>query len=303
MRDNKMNRRSILRKVGAGACASAVGASISVSVAAAGDGDEDPITILEGGEKMRLAREFARTEQFGVLVRQARENGHDVRSTPHSIHAGRVETDGFEREVVSYEFDVSDDDVRAGIVIARDLTTDDVEYAHLDYHYEAGPGVLDRIERYEAATPVARTQTGESTRDRGVEFTTIEANTEAVSQLIDELEAHVGGDDEFSTQYFHDLPDLPDVLNISTCSGCYYASGLVCRTVCGAFGGFICGLLGITVVGAVGCVTFVKAVCYVAEKASGCGDDLAATICRHPTIDVCGPDSDGDIIDVDIPAL
>ncbi|ERG89865.1 MAG: hypothetical protein J07HX5_02037 [halophilic archaeon J07HX5] len=90
---------------------------------------------------------------------------------------------------------------------------------------------------------------------------------------------------------------------MNTCSGCYYASKPVCRTVCGAFGGFICGLLGTSLVGAVGCVTFVKAVCWVAEKASGCGDDLAATICKSSGIGVCGPNEDGDIIDADIPYI
>lgn len=287
MSDSDPNRRRVLKGMGTAGIAGVAG-MFSVSVAAAEGPEEEPITMLEKGRKMALARRLSKTSQFDALADVASEEGYEFSWNLDDLDAARVEAGDFRRELVAYNFDTPESE-RAAIVIGRDLDTGEVELAQLDFEHYREDGVLDRTERYEAATAVETTQLGKSTTDSGVTHRTIEPDADAVTAFVN---------DGVGTQ---DWTDFPDYINISYCSGCYWATNKTCRLLCSTVGAFACGALGVTVVGAVSCVTFVKAVCYVANAASGCGDDLGATICKHPVIDVCDDDESGNIIDVDIP--
>lgn len=265
-----------------------VAGMFSVSVAAAEGPEDEPITMLEKGRKMALARQLSKTSQFETLLDVATEKGYEFSWDLDDLDAARVEAGDFRRELVAYNFDAGENR-RAAIVLGRNLDTDEVELAQLDLEHYRDDGVFDRTERYEAATPVETTQLGKSTPDSGVRHRTIEPDADAVTAFAQ---------GEVGTQGWTDFPDF---INISYCSGCYWATNRTCRLLCSTVGAFACGALGVTVVGAVSCVTFVKAVCYVANYTSGCGDDLGATICKHPVIDVCDDDESGDIINVDIP--
>lgn len=288
MSDNDPSRRSVLKGMGSAGVAGVAG-MFSASIAAAEGPEDEPITMLEKGRKMSLARELARTEQYDALLDVANEKGYEFTWDLDNLDAARVEAGDFQRELVAYNFDTSEGH-RAAIVIGRDVQNETVELAQLDFEYYAGD-VFQRTERYEAATEPEATQLGKSTTDSGVTHTTIEPDPDSVTALAD-----------------HDVTtsgwtDFPDYINISYCSGCYWATNKTCRLLCSTVGAFACGALGVTVVGAVSCVTFVKAVCYVANYVSGCGDDLGATICKHPLVDVCADDASGNIIQVDIPYL
>ncbi|MFC7082200.1 halocin C8-like domain-containing protein [Halorussus caseinilyticus] len=277
----------MLKGMGSAGVAGVAG-MFSVSVAAAEGPEDEPITMLEKGRKMALARKLSRTEQFDALLEVANEKGYEFSWDLEKLDAARVEAGDFRRELVAYNFE-TDENRRAAIVIGRDLDTEAVELAQLDFETYGDDGVFQKTERYEAATEVEATQLGKPTTDSGVSHTTIEPDPESVTALAQQ--------DVGTT----DWTDFPDYLNISYCSGCYWATNKTCRLLCSTVGAFACGALGVTVVGAVSCVTFVKAVCYVANYVSGCGDDLGATICKHPLIDVCPDDASGNIIDVDIP--
>lgn len=287
MSDNGPTRRSVLKGMGSAGVAGVAG-TFSVSVAAAEGPEDDPITMLEKGRKMALARKLSRTEQFETLMEVANEKGYEFSWDLEDLDAARVEAGDFRRELVAYNFDTAEDR-RAAVVIGRDLDTEAVELAQLDFEYYRDDGVLDRTERYEAATQVQATQLGEETTDSGVTHRTIEPDPDAIKSFVD--------DDGVSTA---DWTDFPDYLNISYCSGCYWATNKACRLLCSTVGAFACGALGVTVVGAVSCVTFVKGVCYVVNYVSGCGDDLGATVCKGG-LNVCDADASGDIIDVDNP--
>ncbi|ELZ22810.1 hypothetical protein C477_03309 [Haloterrigena salina JCM 13891] len=275
---------------------------MSITVAAAdgtsGDGAaSDPITILEGSEKLALAEEIKETEAFDDLLETATELGYEFEFDLNAIDAGRAEADALRREVVAYELSGVESDARAGIIIGRDLDTHEIEFAQLDVENYYDDGLLEKVDRYELSVsdeyPSGTNLSPAAGTESTIEKREIRPDEASLRQFTNDLQR--------SGTVTPALPDLPDSLNINSCSGCYYASKLICRNVCGAFGGFLCGLLGITVVGPVGCLAFVNGVCWVAEKASGCGDDLAATICKSSGLGVCGPGADGDIIDVDIP--
>ncbi|WP_202935063.1 halocin C8-like domain-containing protein [Halorussus amylolyticus] len=287
MSQEKPNRRDVLKGIGGASIAGAAG-MLSVSVAAAEGPEEEPITMLEKGRKMALARQLSKTEQFDALLETANEKGYEFTWDLDNLDAARVEAGEFRRELVAYNLDAGSD-MRAAIVVGRDLDRSEIELAQLDFEHYRDDGVLQRTERYEAATAVESTQLDRTTPDSGVTHTTIEPDPDAITAFVEQ---------DAGTQ---DWTDFPDYLNISYCSGCYWATSRTCRLLCSTVGAFACGALGVTVVGAVSCVTFVKAVCYVAEAASGCGDDLGATICKHPVVDVCDDDESGEIIDVDIP--
>jgi halocin C8-like bacteriocin domain-containing protein len=291
MSDKDMNRRSVLKGIGS-AGAFGLGGSVSIQVAAA-DGT-DPVTILNGTEAFSLARDLAQTSQFERLLAKANSLGYEFEWDATRLDAGRVEADELKREVVAYELDGTTEDNRAGIILARDLLTGALEFAQLDVEKYGDDGLMTEVERYEL--PVAGAGGLTASSGVGIEKRVMTADQASLRGLVDDIESTQGG---VTTQ--QQLPDLPDVLNVSSCSGCYYAAKLLCRTVCGAFGGFVCGLLGISVVGGISCVFLVKAVCYIAEKATGCGDDVAATLCKSSGLNVCGPNEDGDIITYDIP--
>ncbi|MFA9503011.1 halocin C8-like domain-containing protein [Natrinema sp. H-ect1] len=296
-KDSKIDRRNVLKGLSSAGLVG-IGASMSVSVAAADGTSSDPITILEGREKLRVAGEIKETRAFADLLETATELGYEFEFEADAIDAGRVEADTLRREVVAYELEDVESDARAGIIIGRNLDTHEIEFAQLDVEYYYDDGLLEKVDRYELSVSDYPSETGLSSAastEPTIEKREIRPDEASVRQFTNDLQR------ANAVTPAQSLPDLPDELNINSCSGCYYASKLICRNVCGAFGGFLCGLLGITVVGPVGCVAFVKGVCWVAERASGCGDDVAATLCKSSGLGVCGPDADGDIIDVDIP--
>ncbi|WP_208023473.1 halocin C8-like domain-containing protein [Halorussus pelagicus] len=286
MSDNGPSRRSVLKGMGSAGVAGVAG-TFSASIAAAEGPEQDPITMLEKGRKMALARKLSRTQQFDDLIEVANEKGYGFSWDLDNLDAARVEAGDFRRELVAYNFE-TEGDHRAAVVVGRDLDTEAVELAQLDFEYYREDGVLDRTERYEAATQVEATQLGKETTDSGVTHRTIRPDPDAIKSFINE--------DVNAT----DWNDFPDYLNISYCSGCYWAANKTCRLLCSTVGAFACGALGVTVVGAVSCVTFVKGVCYVVNYVSGCGDDLGATICKGG-LNVCDDDASGDIVNVDIP--
>jgi halocin C8-like bacteriocin domain-containing protein len=286
MPGNGPSRRSVLKGMGSAGIAGVAG-TFSVSVAAAEGPEEDPITMLEKGRKMALARKLSRTEQFDILMEVAEEKGYEFSWDLDNLDAARVEAGEFRRELVAYNFE-TEGDHRAAVVIGKDLDSEVVELAQLDFEYYRDDNVLDRTERYEAATQVETTQVGVETTESGVSHETIRPDPEAITSFANEGVSTEG------------WADFPDYLNISYCSGCYWATNKTCRLLCSTVGAFACGALGVTVVGAVSCVTFVKGVCYVANYVSGCGDDLGATVCKGG-LNVCDDDASGNIVDVDIP--
>ncbi|WP_175459731.1 halocin C8-like domain-containing protein [Natronorubrum sediminis] len=283
----------MLKSIGVGVSSIA---SISVSAAALEGDEDDPITILEGGNKRSVARELEQTEQYGSLARKAEERGQRIVLSATNIDAARVENDDFKREVVSYDLLDTDEGVDAAIIIARDLKTSAVEFAQLDYYHTNSDGVLTEIERFEAATDVERTQEGKTTPEEGIKLTTHEVDPAVFAQFSAAFD-----DNTVSTQFVDVPSDFPTEWDITGCNSCYEIARLTCRYLCGAAGGFACGVLGITVVGGIGCATFVAGVCRIADAASGCGDDLAKTICTHDAIGACDDDAPGRIINVDIP--
>ncbi|WJK64836.1 MULTISPECIES: halocin C8-like domain-containing protein [Halobacterium] len=310
MTDEKPNRRKVLKSMAA-LSSIGIGSTLNVSVAAANGDNPDPVSIYHGEKKKQVAHAIAKTDEFKQLRQKAEELGYSFSWEKTELNVGGVDAENFKREVASYELQDADENTRAGIILGWHSESHETVVAELDIEHYHKDGVFKKLERYDlmgtnssgAAPSVA--SNGPKEADGEFTKTTAEPNEKAVRTLINDLSEGQStqgvSTQDVSTQI--DYPDLPDVLNISSCSGCYYASKLICRNVCGAFGGFLCGLLGISVVGGIGCVTFVKIVCKVAEKASGCGDDLAATICKSSGLDVCGPNESGDIIDVDIPYI
>lgn len=286
MSNNGPSRRSVLKGMSSAGIAGIAG-TFSVSMAAAEGPEEDPITMLEKGRKMALARELSRTEQFDQLMTVANEKGHEFSWKLDDLDAARVEAGDYRRELVAYNFD-TDENRRAAVVVGRNLDTEAVELAQLDFEYYGDDGVFERTERYEVGSQSAGNQLGAQTTTEGVSHRTIEPDPEALHSAVNR---------DVGTA---DWQDFPDYLNISYCSGCYWAANKTCRLLCSTVGAFACGALGITVVGAVSCVAFVKGVCYVVNYVSGCGDDLGATVCKGG-LNVCDDDASGDIIEVDNP--
>lgn len=295
MPQDDINRRNVLSKITGGAAATGIFSTVSFNVAAAEEVDgnvaeEDPVVILEGDEKRSLATELSKTPEFGKLLDTAQSKGYSLKWDIDNLYAGRTEADSFRREVASYNLLGGSSDEHAAINIGRDLTDGSIIFANFDVEHLDERGVAEKTVRYEIVDPGSEIE---------VEQKVIESNPRAKEQFITELERNSP-----STQGV--TPDIPDdfpvELDIGTCSGCYYASTLVCRNLCGAGGGFLCGLLGISIVGGVSCVTFVGAVCWVAGKAPSCAEPVAATICKSTGLGICGPnEKPGSPLDVDIP--
>ncbi|WP_166035560.1 halocin C8-like domain-containing protein [Halorussus pelagicus] len=266
-----------------------LGSTFSVSMAAADGSTADPVTILEDDQKFSLARDLADTTAFEMLLAKADKLGYSFKWSADNLFAARTETEQLKREVVEYRLDEPRENVDAMIVVARDMEADTVEVATLDLEYHTAEGLWLKTEKYELV-------------DGAIEQRTLEPDGDALQRAIDELEAGreaTTAQDGVTTQV-----DLPDVIKVNECSQCYEASKLLCTAVCNAGGTLSCLLLGITVVGSIACTTFVKAVCFVAKKASGCGNRVAATICKPSGIGACGPDQKpGGIIQIDIPYL
>lgn len=291
MSDDEPSRRNVLRGI-AGAGALGLGAGqFSVSVAAA-DGTDDPVTILEGSEKLSLARKFTQTDAFQQLAQKARALGYEVATAADRIDAGVTDAETFKREVVAFGLDGVPADSQGGIVLSREPGADTMEMASVDVEHFTRDGMFTKVDRY-----VLRKRGVDTTGD-GVTHETIQPDEATVDQLIDRLE----NDRAPSADY--DIPELPDVLDVSSCDGCYFAAGKVCTFLCGQLGSYACGLLGLSVVGAVGCWALTKAVCWVADQVTGCGDDVAATICKSPGLGVCPSSRPGDPITYgDVPYL
>ncbi|WP_432277144.1 halocin C8-like domain-containing protein [Halobacterium salinarum] len=224
-----------------------------------------------------------------------------------------TETEDFKREVASYELQDAAENSRAGIILGRHPESQEIAIAQLDVKHSHDDGAFKKLERYDLLgddssgtdPAIATDRSGEI--DGSFTKTTEEPSKQAVEALIDDL-SHVQDAEDPSAQLdlpsLDDLPDLPDELDVSGCDGCYFVSGIICKKLCGAFGGVVCGVLGLSVVGGVGCGTLVTAVCKVAEAATdGCGDSIGATICKSSGIGVCGPDKPGEIIEVPLPNI
>lgn len=296
-RNQGVDRRDVLRTIGTAGALGTAG-SLSVSVAAA-DGTEDPVKTLEGIEKIRLAIELAREPEFELLLTKAQQMGYDIVIDPHHINAAETRTENFNRDTVAFQLKGTEENKQAGIVLSRTPSTSGVEHAVLEVEEYDSDGLFTRSEQYRIPSKASPSVATAAPNDIDLEKTVVDPSDETVDSLVRELDpnADVGTQD-----LGPDIPDLPtDKFNVNSCSGCYYASKVLCRRICGAVGTYACISLGIVGPASIGCVTFVKIVCYVAEKATGCGDDLAATICKSSGIGVCGPNEDGDIIDMDIP--
>lgn len=319
MSSDKLSRRKALKRMGGSAAAVGALTNMSVNVAAAEavDGDiteNDPVEILEGAEKLSLAVELARTSEFGMLVETAQSEGYSLEWDLDEIYAGRTRADSFQRDVVSYNLTGAEGDKHAAIHIGRDSTDDSIVIANFDIEYLDDHGIAEKTVRYQVTNSDAETASGvqelggssAESEDTGIRKTVIESDPEAKEQFVRDLEARRGQSTHGGVTTEGLGPDIPDdfpaELDITTCNGCYYASTLVCRNLCGAAGGFVCGLLGISIVGGVSCVTFVGAVCWVAGKAPSCAEPVAATICKGTGLGICGPnEKPGSPLDVDIP--
>lgn len=284
MSDDNPSRRNVLKGI-ATAGALGVGASqLSVSVAAA-DGTGDTVRMLEGEEKRSLARTFTQTDAFQRLVRTARTLGYEVGTAADRISAGMTKAEGFYREVVSFEVDGVPSNSQGGIVISRDPTTDSIQMASLDVEHYDDDGMFSTVDRH------VLYKRGVETAESGVSRETVEPDGDAVDQLLDRLEKA----DQPAPEY--DIPsDFPDVFDVTNCDGCYFAASKICTFLCGQLGSYACSLLGLSVIGAIGCWALTKAVCWAADELSGCGDDLAATICKSTGLDVCPNSRPGDPI-------
>jgi len=266
-----------------------IGSTFGVSMAAADGSTADPVSILEDDRKVSLARDLADTAAFETLLDKADDLGYSFEWSADNLFAVRTEIEQLKREVVEYRLSGVRENVDGMIVVARDLKTDTVEVATLDFEYHTAEGLWLKTEQYELV-------------DGDIEQQTLEPDGDALQRTIDELEA--GQEPVTSQGGVTTQVDLPDVIRINECSQCYEASKLLCTAVCNAGGTLSCLALGITVVGGIACTTFVKAVCFVAKKATGCGNRVAATICKPSGIGACGPDQKpGGIIRVDIPYL
>lgn len=284
MGDDDPSRRNVLKGI-AGAGTLGLGSSqLSLSVAAA-DGTGDTVTILEGAEKQSLGREFAQTDAFQQLARTARSLGYEVATAVDRLNAGVTEAEGYHREVVSFGLDGVPRNSQGGIVLARDPTTGDMEMASLDVEHFDDDGLFSSVDRH------VLYERGAETSEAGVTHQTVEPDTEAVDRLLDRLEAADNPSADF------DIPDdFPDEFDVTKCDGCYFAASKICTFLCGQVGSYVCGLLGLSVVGAVGCWALTKAVCWALDELSGCGDDVAATICKSTGLDVCPSYRPGDPI-------
>lgn len=248
------NRRDVLRGIGG------LGASVYVlsNGSLAQSVDSSGITILDGGEKMQIAAEFARTDAYRALQDRAKENGATVSRSRKDIKVGRRRTDDIAREVVQFPLRSVDDASYAAIVIGRHADSERLEFAWLDYYHEADDGVLTEVRR--ANYPVD---------DGGIETasTVSEKNIDIDDELIRNANRRVRENREYSVQGWG-------------CFGCKQAVGTVCTTGCGAVGGFVCGFFGITVpIAGLSCLGFVSLVCTVADSYSGCGSAVAEEVC------------------------
>lgn len=294
--DGDINRRSVLKSVGASATAAGVLSTLSINVAAAQAADEerDPVEILDGEAKLSLASELADTPEFEAVLETARAEGYSLEWEAEEIYAGRTEAGSFRREVTSYNLRGAAEDEHAAIHVGRDMTDGSIIFAQFDVEHHTERGIAQKTVRREVAAP------GSSD-----DIAALDVETRVIQSDPRTQEEFVAALDRSDPSADIDIPDdFPVELDISTCTGCYYASTLVCRNLCGAGGGFLCGLLGITLIGGLSCVTFVGAVCWVLGKAPQCADPVAATICKGTGLGICGPnEKPGSPLDVDIPQL
>lgn len=266
---NGINRRSVLKTVGA----TGLFAAGSTGMAAAADrfSQAEEAKLLSGAEKQKLARELAQTSAFRELVQRARADGAQVRTDEGGVVAGFARGEGFAREIVQYELENPADAAEGNIVIGRDPDTGEIEVASLDYYYETDDGVLDEVHRFE---PTSGSVTdGPQPAAASGNATVISVNTDAIRDARD-------GEIDPSEVTAPETGPAPADIEITGCSACKFAAGRVCQIGCSAAGGFICGLLGISIpVAGLSCLGFVRIVCAVADEYSGCGDAVAEEAC------------------------
>nr|AII25935.1 halocin C8 precursor [Natrinema sp. SWI15]AII25936.1 halocin C8 precursor [Natrinema sp. SSI3]AII25937.1 halocin C8 precursor [Natrinema sp. SI4]AII25938.1 halocin C8 precursor [Natrinema sp. SWI6]AII25939.1 halocin C8 precursor [Natrinema sp. SI14]ARJ31955.1 halocin C8 precursor [Natrinema ejinorense]ARJ31957.1 halocin C8 precursor [Natrinema salaciae]ARJ31958.1 halocin C8 precursor [Natrinema thermotolerans] len=269
--NGRINRRNVLKTVGA----AGLFAAGSTGMAAAADRlsqAEEP-KLLTGTEKRTLARELAKTPAFRELAQRARADGAQIRSDADSIVAGYARGEDFAREVVQYDLENLTDAAEASIVIGRNPDTGEIEVANLDYYYETDDGVLDEVHRFEPTNASETDGVRSAATSDGA--TVISVDTDAIREAQNsEIDV-----DESSPS---NAAPTPADIDITGCSACKYAAGQVCTIGCSAAGGFICGLLGITIpVAGLSCLGFVEIVCTVADEYSGCGDAVAKEACNR----------------------
>ncbi|WJK64583.1 MULTISPECIES: halocin C8-like domain-containing protein [Halobacterium] len=312
MSGNDPNRRKMLK--GMAALGSiGIGSTLNVSVAAAEGEESDPVTVLSGSEESDAARSIAQSTAFTQLRQKAVDLGYSFAWSDTTLTVAVTETEDFKREVASYELQDAAENSRAGIILGRHPESQEIAIAQLDVEYYHDDGTFKKLEQYDllgddsSGTDLAIATDRSGEIDGSFTKTTEEPSKQAVEALIDDL-SHVQDAEDPSAQLDlpspDDLPDLPDELNFSGCDGCYFATQVICKKLCGAFGKVVCGVLGISVAGGIACVTIVKAICKVAEATTdGCGDDISATICKSSGLDVCEPDKPGEIIEIPLPNI
>ncbi|MCF2206917.1 hypothetical protein KI372_03065 [Halobacterium salinarum] len=275
--------------------------------------ETDPVTVLSGFEESDAARSIAQSTAFTQLRQKAVDLGYSFAWSDTTLTVAVTETEDFKREVASYELQDAAENSRAGIILGRHPESQEIAIAQLDVEHYHDDGTFKKLERYDLLgddssgtdPAIATDRSGEI--DGSFTKTTEEPSKQAVEALIDDL-SHVQDAEDPSAQLDlpspDDLPDLPDELNFSGCDGCYFATQVICKKLCGAFGKVVCGVLGISVAGGIACVTIVEAICKVAEATTdGCGNDISATICKSSGLDVCEPDKPGEIIEIPLPNI
>ncbi|WP_369332772.1 halocin C8-like domain-containing protein [Halobiforma nitratireducens] len=71
------------------------------------------------------------------------------------------------------------------------------------------------------------------------------------------------------------------------CSACKFNVRTICRIGCSAPLAFICGLLGVSGVGGIGCVTFVGIACRIIASV-GCGTtNVDEIVCQDDRLGFC----------------
>lgn len=267
---SQVNRRRILKTVGASAATAAFGIG---SASAKETADEMPWEYedITGTEKQTLLQKLQKTPEYSELLDVVETHGGTVRESPGHATAARLTANGKTRSVVSIDVK-TEDDTEAYVNIGRDKG-DGVAVANVGYSTYTDDGILEEKEIYDVMATADQAAADSPVSIQSTDGSTVKKKVEPEAEIRRAIENAKAGRSHGGVNTLG-VGDGP-------CDECQWAAVLICQNGCGLGGGLACGILGITGIGGVACTTLVSVVCSLAAYYSCSETGIGEAACEE----------------------
>jgi len=237
--------------------------------------DAPEIEMLDGAAAKTAAAEARATEEYRKLSKAVRDHGNKLK--PNEIKVGRAHDSdaGTVRDVVSFEVEITDGEFSGYTESYLTIGLSSSASSAVSEDTEVIQSELEYVERVDDGEPKRAAFIKPSGKERSVNFKKLAKQRQSdIGAQRTELEAELSSDSEVSSSSL-------------VCSSCKTLVKTICKVGCSAPLAFICGLLGITVIGGLSCLTFVGLVCLVIATVGCKLTGYDKRICADRRINLC----------------